>query len=268
MQRIASRLASIAALALVVSPAIAADEKAAAPAVDPAVVELVRRAGDHLRAAERFSFQADTRYGVVQEDAFELEFGATRHYLVKRPDRVRVEVQPRSGNDRLIVFDGDHLTVAEPRAKLYAQLRFDQHREIDEALVLLREMLGVPIPLGELLRSDPRPDLVGSLTEAFHVGTAKLAGTECDHVALRNPDADLQLWIARGDAPLLQRVVITYRNEEGAPSFAADFRDWSLDANAPDEQFRYDPPADFERIRFSVPARPEDAAGKPAPEAP
>jgi hypothetical protein len=267
-----SKLASAAAIAatlLAAGSALAADAKpkSAPPAIDPDVVALVTGAGDRLRAAEQFSFTADTTYEAVQADGSKLEFGATRHYVVRRPDRVRLEVQPRDGEDRLIVFDGDLLTVAQPDAKVYAQLKLKKHRSIDEAVVLLREVLAVPVPLGELLLSDPRPDLVGSLTAAYRVGMAKIAGADCEQVALRSADTDVQLWIERGDTPLLRRVVIRYRNETGAPSFAANLDDWSLDAKPTDDAFRYEPPADAERIRFAVAASPKHATAPARKEA-
>ena len=131
-------LLSIASAALAAAP-----EKAVRPALDPQVVSAAERAGEFLRERDRFSFTAQTAYEVVQSDGSKLEFGATRRYLVNRPDRIRVEVEPRSGERRLIVFDGDRLTFAEPDAKIYAQLRLKQHRGIDEMVVLLRDVLDV-----------------------------------------------------------------------------------------------------------------------------
>ena len=245
---------------MVASTAFAAEpEKAATSAVDPDAVAAATRAGDFLRGRERYSFTAETAYEAVQDDGSKVEFGATRRYLVRRPDRVRVEVEPRSGASRLVVFDSEQLTYAVPDAKVYAQLELKQRRGIDEAIVMLREVFDMPLPIAELLQTDPREELVGSLTGAYRVGTAKIAGAACDHLALRNDDADLQLWIEQGARPLVRRVVITYRNEPGAPSFEADLGDWNLDAKSSDEDFRYVPAKDFERIRFAAP--PKAAAG-------
>jgi hypothetical protein len=129
---------------------------------------------------------------------------------------------------------------------------FGKPREIDAVIDLLRDGLGLPLPLAELLRSDPREELTGHLIDAFVVGTETLADTPCDHVALRTAGTELQLWIAQGDEPLLQRIVITYRDEPGEPSFAADFRDWKLGKRSSDRDFRWDPPKDAERIPFAL----------------
>jgi hypothetical protein len=98
------------------------------------------------------------------------------------------------------------------------------------------------------------------------VGTERLRGVDCEHVALRNPDADLQLWIAQGEQPLVQRVVVTYRNLEGQPSFWADLADWSLAPEIDAASFRWAPPAGAERVRFEVraaPAPPPSEEGAP-----
>ena len=151
-----------------------------------------------------------------------------------------------------MVLDGRQLTYAELDANVYARMDFGKPREIDAVIDLLRDGLGLPLPLAELLRSDPREELTGHLVDAFVVGTETLADTPCDHVALRTDDTELQLWVAQGDEPLLQRIVITYRDEPGEPSFAAEFRDWKLDKRSSDRDFRWDPPKDAERIPFAL----------------
>jgi hypothetical protein len=51
-------------------------------------------------------------------------------------------------------------------------------------------------------------------------------------------------------------VVITYRNEPGAPTFGADLGEWKLDAKSSEKDFRYVPSQDVERIRFAAPPKP------------
>lgn len=247
-------------LIVVASRGATAAEPQASLVVEPEAAAVAKRAGEFLREQDRFAFTADTAYEVVQEDGARLEFGGTRRYLVRRPDRVRVETQARSGERRLMVLDGRQLTYAELDANVYARMDFGKPREIDAVIDLLRDGLGLPLPLAELLRSDPREELTRDLVDAFVVGTETLAETPCDHVALRTDDTELQLWIAQGDEPLLQRIVITYRDEPGEPSFAADFRDWKLGKRSSDRDFRWDPPKDAQRIPFAVRAvRPASA---------
>jgi hypothetical protein len=242
------------ALALTAGSGLAQEAAPAdeAPAIDPEALAVVHRAGDFLRDAGRFSFSAESGYEVVQRDGSKLEFGSARRYLVERPNHVRVETATRDGQRRLALFDGTTFVQADVGENAYGRADLKQPRGIDFLIDLMRERLDTPLPLAELLRNDPREAIEDSLEFAYVVGTEKLRGIACDHLALRNPDADLQLWIARGERPLVRRVVITYRTLEGQPSFRADLDDWSFAPEIGAESFRYTPPEGAERVRFDV----------------
>jgi len=220
--------------------------------VDPAALAIASRAGDFLRQSQRFTFSADSGYEVVQEDGSKLEFGNARRYSVQRPDHVRVENEPREGDRRLTLFDGKTFTQVDLAENVYARADLKQPRDIDFMIDLVRERLDAPLPLAELLRNNPRQAIEDSLESAEVVGTERLRGVACDHLALRNPDADIQLWIAQGAEPVVLRVVITYRNLDGQPSFWADLEDWSFDPKLSADEFTYRPPEGAERVRFDV----------------
>jgi len=221
-------------------------------AVDPDAVAIASRAGDFLRQAQRFRFSAYSGYEVVQEDGSKLEFGSSRRYAVQRPDHVRVENEPREEDRRLTLFDGKSFVQVDLAQNVYARADLKQPRDIDFMIDLVRERLDAPLPLAELLRNNPRQAIEDSLESAEVVGTERLRGVACDHLALRNPDTDIQLWIARGEQPTVLRLVITYRNLDGQPSFWADLADWSFDPKLSADEFTYRPPAGAERVRFDV----------------
>ena len=222
------------------------------PALDPEAVAIASRAGDFLREARRFSFSAESGYEVVQEDGSKLEFGSLRRYAVQRPDRLRVETEPREGNRRLTLFDGKAFVQADLGENVYARADLKQPRDIDFVIDLVRDRMDSPLPLAELLRNDPRQAFEDSLESAEVIGSERLRGIDCNHLALRNPDADLQFWIAQGAEPVVRRVVITYRNLDGQPSFWADLDDWSFDPKLAADAFTYQPPEGAERVRFDV----------------
>jgi hypothetical protein len=260
------------ALALTLAPSAGRSEEDAEPAaeavdpIDPDALAIATRAGDFLREAKRFSFSAESGYETVQGDGSKIEFGSVRRYLVERPDRVRVETLPRAGGHSLTLFDGKRFVQVDLDEKAYARADLAQPRDIDFVIDLVRERLDTPLPLAELLRNDPRREIEGSLEAAEVVGIEQLRGVDCDHLALRNPDTDVQFWIARGPQPLVRRIVITYRNLEGQPSFWADLDDWSLAPEVDAARFHYDPPQDFQRVRFDVrPAPPPPMDEEDAP---
>ena len=91
-------------------------------------------------------------------------------------------------------------------------------------------------------------------------------GASTDHVALRKPDVDIQLWITHGDKPLIRRVVVTYRDAPGQPQFRADLSDWNFSPDASDARFAFHAPKDAEKIPFLLRGKPPLPASGSKPE--
>jgi hypothetical protein len=68
----------------------------------------------------------------------------------------------------------------------------------------------------------------------------------------------VQLWIAQGDEPLLQRMLITYKRAEGQPQFRAQFKEWNLSPEVSDATFAFSPAEGAVKIAFKA----EQTAGE------
>jgi hypothetical protein len=69
-------------------------------------------------------------------------------------------------------------------------------------------------------------------------------------VAFRQDDIDWQAWIDAGDVPLLRKLVITYKNEAGAPQYTVRLRSLETLDKEPAGAFKPEIPEGFERIDF------------------
>jgi hypothetical protein len=63
---------------------------------------------------------------------------------------------------------------------------------------------------------------------------------------------DFQVWIADGDKPLLQRIVLTYKEAVGQPQFWADFVNWDLAPRLDDATFSAQIPDGLQRVAFAA----------------
>lgn len=255
--------AGLAVLALQAGIASAADPAAAKPAtavapaaeIDADALALLKKFGGFLAAQPRFGFELDLSYEVLQEDGQRLEFGSFRRYTVRRPDHLRIDEVRRSDGAREMYLNGKQLTVWIPADNAYALAKFSQHRDLDATLDLVRDALNIVVPLGDLLRSDPMARIEENMASAYVVGREDLAGVPCDHVAWRSDEVDAEAWIAAGDQPLIQRVVLQYRQLDGQPRFSAQFRSWTLAPDVADSRFEFAPPEGAERLPLSVRGR-------------
>ena len=61
----------------------------------------------------------------------------------------------------------------------------------------------------------------------------------------------MQIWIAKGDQPLPQRIVIAYNDQEGEPEFWANLSHWNLAPEVSEALFVFNAPQGAKKIAFS-----------------
>jgi len=221
---------------------------AAEPAIEDKAMKAVMRMAELLSNAQRLSVTADIGYDVDQVWGQKLEFGATRKITVQRPNRLAVDITNRDGTTRGFRFDGKQIAFFGLEEKAYATAQ--RSGDIDAALAYFTRDLRMPWPMAELFSNTFATTIRGKVSEAYFVEEATIAGTPCDHIALRNDLVDMQMWIAKGDKPVLERLVITYKLEDGQPQFWADFHDWNFSPDISDSLFAFSPAEGARRIAF------------------
>jgi hypothetical protein len=235
---------------LLFSPPVSAQEdKATAPEIEEKAMTSLKRMGEFLSKAQRFSVTVDAGADVVQDWGQKVEFGETRKMIVRRPDRLRIDVTKRDGEVIGLVFDSKQLAFFNRQDKVYATA--DKPGSLDEAIAYFVDDLDMRLPLGELLLSNLPQVLQERVRSAYYVEQAAIAGTPCDHLAVRGDRVDMQFWVAQGDQPLPRRMVITYTRAEGQPQYWAQFSEWNLSPEVPDSLFVFTPPEGAAKIAFA-----------------
>jgi hypothetical protein len=238
--------------------------EAATPVQDPAAKAILLGMANLIAQAPGLSVTMRSGYDAIQADGQRIEFGERRKILMQRPDKLRVEVERSDGERGGVVFDGRWITAFNARQNVYA--RVEKVASLDEVLVYMVRDLRKSVPLARMLTTGFPADLEKRATEFAIVEESTLFDVPTDHLAVRTPDVDLQLWIARGTEPLPRRVVITYKNAPGQPQFRADLYDWKIAPKFDAKSFTFTPPAGAEQIMYLAPRPPADGTKAPAGE--
>ncbi len=220
------------------------------PEIEPEALSVVQAMSDYLAASNDFYYEIDTTYDVVQPSGMKVEMGVARKILVSRPNRMRMEAIRRSGREGILVFDGGHIWAHSEEDNVYAQT--EQVGDLVESIDFAVSELGIKAPLSELASPDLFASIARDLESAEHLGEEVIQGVTSHHLLLSNDYADFQMWIKTGDEPLLQRIVIDYREERGQPQFRGQFSNWNMAPKNTAGKFTFVPPKDAERIRFYV----------------
>lgn len=203
---------------------------------------------DFIGDSKKISVSVESNYDAVQNTGQILEFGAVSDWYIKRPNKVRVDIKLRDGNEKNFYFDGNTITFYDKGQNVYAQV--NKKGNIDQAFDYYMDELDMPLPLAELFSKDHPFDLKKDIKSSTYLGNSTINGVSCDDLAYRSEDIDFQVWIAEQKDPLPQRFVITYNNSPGKPQYRAQFNNWDLSTKIPDSLFEFKPPEDAEKIQF------------------
>jgi hypothetical protein len=188
--------------------------------------DVIRRVLEFMQSQDQLAFEAIATYEVVQENGQKLEFDMLQRMAVDRPGRLHwVTLNDDATSDTAWLADGTFTMVRQP-ANVWGQV------EVPPALTAgvsrIAEDYDVPVPFVDLLSGEAEELWLGKDVEwVDYVGEAWAEGQWTDHVALRRPGADIELWFRTGDEPFPVKMAIVHTEEEGLPKFSARFRQWS-----------------------------------------
>ena len=221
------------------------------------------RMADFLGGAQRFSVSVRGGYDAVQKSGQKIEFGEMRTVTLSRPDRLRIEGERSDGTKTLTVFNGKEIVLIDETSNVYATA--PQPGGVDDTIVHFVKDLGMRLPLAVLLVSQLPAELKDRVRSVDYVEKTSIYGSPSHHLAGRTDMVDFQVWVADGDTPLPQRVVITYKKAKGEPQFWAQFSDWNLAPALDDSTFLAKPPDGAQKVAFAAQLpRLSPAARKPS----
>jgi len=224
---------------------------------------ILMRMADFLAGAQSFSVSVRAGYDAVQQSGQKIEFAEVRKVTLSRPDRLRMEGERSDGTKTLTVFNGKEIVLIDAASNVYATA--PQPGGVDDTIVYFVKDLGMRLPLAVLLVSQLPAELKDRVRSVEYVEKTNIHGATSHHLAARTDTVDFQIWVADGDAPLPQRVVITYKKAKGEPQFWAQFSDWNLSPAIEDATFLVKAPDGAQKVPFAAQLpRISPAARKPA----
>ena len=238
------QLVTIVLALLVAGTAIGADE----PTVEPRADMLLQRMGAVLAAAEEFTLTNTFTSDETVSTGEIVQLEGTVEIALRRPDGLRAPIHGDFGSKQYF-YDGTRMVFADGAHNTFAEAMVPS--TIDGAMDEMWQTYGVKIPLVDFIVSDPYANLMENVESGFYAGIHQVNGVHCHHLVFTQAEIDWQIWIADGVLPLPQKLVITYKQEDGYPQYTALFSDWNLGPGLNDAVFNFAPPEGTIKIVFA-----------------
>jgi len=203
---------------------------------------------DYLAGQDKFTTSIHSGYDVVQESGQKIEFRQVAKASIDRPKQLLVASETSSGLKQRIIIDGSTITVADDGHQLYSQI--SREGSLDETIKYFVGELKMRLPLAPLLMQQLPAEMKRRAVQVDYVEFENTLGVPTHHIAVQMATVDLQIWITDGDHPVPMRVILTYKQEPGAPQFWADFNDWNFAPQYDPATFTFVPSNDAKKIPF------------------
>jgi hypothetical protein len=259
-----SRVVLLSAIMLALAPPLfaaeTADTSASAadaqgPVISPDAQAVVDRMTAYLRTLKTYSIDSQSTRDEVVKFGYKIQHNEHATVTVQLPNKLRAEV---SGDlrDRSVVYDGAKIVIYSPDDDVYARTSAP-----DSINKLIGNVLdaGIEMPMIDVLHQASEGTLTEQVRGGVLVGDAEIDGSDCDHLAFRQPTLDWQLWVEKGDKPVPRKIVITTRYAVGDPQYQSILR-WNLKPKIDASTFTFTPPKDAKEIPFSNPTAINGAA--------
>lgn len=234
-----------------------------AAGMDPAAAERVKQMSDALTAAKTFRFTTDENRDHIDKDGKRTTQHLTREMVVRRPDGVWFH-RVKDGKDLYVWYDGKTITARADSLKVWAQIAMPP--TIDAALDSLATTYRFPMPMGDIVYSNPYEAFIGDSTTGRLVGEEQVGSLKCQHFSFQDV-VNFDLWIEEGQRALPCKLDIVYESLEGQPHYSITFTGWDLSPQISDDQFTASIPSDYRQIPV-VGVSSERTAQNAAPEQP
>ncbi len=208
--------------------------------------EVIRRMIGFTAAQQELVAEAFVTYEAVQDSGQKLHFDLLQRMALRRPDKLVWKTLRDDSSVDTAWFSNGRFTLHKQPADLWAQVEAPDN--IVDLVTFLDEEYAVSVPFRDLIGGKAEELwLSDEVTSVLYVGEAWVEGGWSEHVAVRKPGFDFEIWVRKGPEPFLSKLTIAFTDAPGKPVYSARFRKW--ETRIPDNTlFDFEPPSGSERI--------------------
>ena len=232
--------------------------------IAPRAEQILHAACQFLAETPYFAVTAEIWREHINEAGQKLQFTRSVDLLVKRPNRLQVEIRS-AYTDRGFWYNGQELTVLDRKRDLFSVTTMPT--TMDAMLDAAHDQFGIDLPLVDLALSDPYKNATARIQTGKYLGLSSALGYSCHHLAFTQDNIDWQVWIEDGPQPLIRKLVITHKEEPGSPEFTELIRSWDLVDRISDSAFVFQAPAGALKVQMIKESNGQPEHGQPQPAA-
>ena len=217
-----------------------------AHAQEPNPNEILKRMSDEIEGLQSYIITGEAYSDARLDAGLIIEHAAQATMRVRKPDLVRI-TNRTSEDVKELFFDSNMLTIYTKSRNFYGQIEIpgDAKAALDYAV----NDMGIDLPMLDFVSGNVVETLLANATDVLYLGNSLIRGGIYQHVVIRNPEIDVQLWVATQGPPLPGKMSLSAKWDGGSPRTVV-FMDWVTTPDFPNRVLQFEPPEGAVKIKF------------------
>jgi len=166
--------------------------------------DILLNAYRYIESLRHFQIKAINLSEDVYKDDVIVELRHKITMEVRRPGSMFVDIEGDVKNQEIYINQG-RFVIYSKKYNMYGELEVDE--TIDDTLDMLFNMYNIKSPLANLVYSDISSRLRPK-NDGYYIGVVDYKGVKCDYVVFTSDTKELQVWIQKGNKPLIRKFII------------------------------------------------------------
>jgi len=215
---------------------IAQEDGMPVSAKDP--LAILKRMTDFMGSHDQFELIADI-YDDELTDVENEDYILNQQSMisVKQPDRFRIDMFIDDKPHRNVIYNGSTLTLFDHNENLYTVI--DVAETIDKTLDIVLGELDIAAPLTDFIYNNVDESFLQDIVSSDYIGEETVNDHLCHHLKFVQDSIDWHIWIETGEQPYPRKLMIQYKEKEGAPEYIAEFVKWEFGIEFNTDEFEF-----------------------------
>jgi len=217
--------------------------------IDTVAVSILDRMSATIGELKSCTATVKSNYDVSNQDLGLVKHTDVEHVYVGGPDKLLIRSEGDKGN-KYMIYNGKTLCYYSLDKNHYAETNVPG--TLMEMVDYMNKDYGIVFPLADFFYPTFVDDILADASSLVMLGTTKVEGKECFHIAGTSKDKTFQFWINADDPYYLPvKMVIVYTDKPMNPQFEATYCDWQVNPDLPVSIFDFHAPPNAKKIKLT-----------------
>ena len=216
--------------------------------IDTVAVSILDKMSAMIGELHSCSVVARSNYDVSNSQLGLVKHSEEHHVYIGGHNKLLIRTDGDKGSKSLL-YNGKTLDYYSVDKNQFT--RTEVPGTVIEMIDYMNKKYGIVFPVADFFYPGFVDDILSETSNLVMLGTTRVDGKECFHIAGTAKDKTYQFWVANDAFSLPVKMVIVYTDKPMNPQYEATYSDWQINPSLPAGIFEFNAPPNAKKIKLT-----------------